>query len=566
MKSDLDLLRDYEQTSSEDSFSALVHRHLNLVYSAALRQVRSPHLAEEVAQSVFTDLARQAHRLGPGTILTAWLYQVTRRAAIDVVRRETRRQSREQVAYELTAMNANDADWAHIEPLLDETMHALDDTDRTAVLLRYFENKTLREVGQTLGTTEDAAQKRVSRAVERLREFFGRRGVSVGAGGLVAVLSSNAIQAAPVGLSAAIATTSIALVGTAVATNAAITPVTQVIAMTTLQKALIATALVAAVGTGIYEARQASTLRAQVQTLQQQKGTPAGGFEQLTRERDSATRKLAGLQAENDRLNRNTAELLRLRAEVTRLKSAAQGKAEDAVTDAAAGSWISRVKSLKQRVTEHPEVGIPEFQFLTEQDWLNATKGPLETEQDYRRALSALRSAAENVFVKKLQPALVKYMKANEGKFPTESSQLQPFFESPMDEALFPRYEILPAKQLSTLGMGGDWIITQKAVDKEYDQRWGIGPYGFGTTGFGNYQTTQGPLETLAPALKSFFAANQGQELTDPSQLQSFVTTDEQRATLGRAIQSFKTMSPEEKAELQKQVETFKTRGALGGN
>jgi RNA polymerase sigma factor (sigma-70 family) len=182
----------------------LLKRHLNLTYSAALRQVRSPQLAEEVSQSVFTDLARNAHRLAPDTILTAWLYQVARRTAIDVVRREARRQLREQIASELNAMNATAADWTHIEPLLDEAMHALDDTDRAAVLLRYFENKSLQEVGDALGMSDDAAQKRVSRAVERLREFFAKRGVTVGASGLVAAVTANAVQAAPVGLAVTI--------------------------------------------------------------------------------------------------------------------------------------------------------------------------------------------------------------------------------------------------------------------------------------------------------------------------------------------------------------------------
>src|SRR6266436_3437246 len=197
---DLDLLGEFTRDQSQDAFTALVKRHLNLVYCAALRQVRSPQLAEEVTQSVFTDLARNAARLKPDTILTAWLYEVTRRTAINVVRGEARRQLREQIAFEMNAMNANAADWTQIEPLLDEAMHALDETDRTAVLLRFFENKSLREVGATLGTSDDAAQKRVSRAVERLREFFTKRGVTVGASGLAIVISANAVQAAPVGL------------------------------------------------------------------------------------------------------------------------------------------------------------------------------------------------------------------------------------------------------------------------------------------------------------------------------------------------------------------------------
>src|SRR3990170_1965940 len=126
---DLQLLARYTRDRAEDAFAELVRRHLTLVFSAALRQVRSPQLAEEVAQSAFTDLARSAHRLAPDTVLTAWLYQVTRRTAIDFVRREARRQLREQIATEMNAMNATTADWTHIEPLLDEAMSALDDTD-----------------------------------------------------------------------------------------------------------------------------------------------------------------------------------------------------------------------------------------------------------------------------------------------------------------------------------------------------------------------------------------------------------------------------------------------------
>jgi RNA polymerase sigma factor (sigma-70 family) len=160
----------------QDAFGEVVRRHLDLVHSAALRQVRSPQLAEEVAQSVFMDLARQAHRLAPDTILTAWLYQVTRRTAVDVVRREARRQNRENLATQMNAVHADPgieipSAWLDIEPLLDEAMAALDAADRAAILLRYFENNNLREVGHSLGTSEDAAQKRVSRAVERLRSY-----------------------------------------------------------------------------------------------------------------------------------------------------------------------------------------------------------------------------------------------------------------------------------------------------------------------------------------------------------------------------------------------------------
>jgi RNA polymerase sigma factor (sigma-70 family) len=290
---DLQLLRQFARDHSQDAFTALVRRHVDLVYSAALRQVRSPQLAEEVAQSVFTDLARSAHRLAPDTILTAWLYQVARRTAIDVVRREARRQMREQIATEMNALNATASDWTHIEPLLDEAVSALDDSDRTAVLLRYFENKSLREVGKTLGTSDDAAQKRVSRAVERLREFFAKRGVTVGASGLVVVISTNAVQAAPVGLGVTISAVA-TIAGTTIAATAT---ATKAIAMTTLQKTIIGATLAVAIGTGIHEARQASTLRSRNEALQQQQASLADQLQQAQREHDDAMKRLGILSA-----------------------------------------------------------------------------------------------------------------------------------------------------------------------------------------------------------------------------------------------------------------------------
>jgi RNA polymerase sigma factor (sigma-70 family) len=307
----MDLLGQFTRNHSQDAFTALVNRHVNLVYSAALRQVRSPQLAEEVAQSVFTDLARTAGKLKPDTVLTAWLYQVTRRTAIDVVRRESRRQLREQIAVEMNAMNATASDWTHVEPFLDEAMHTLDDTDRTAVLLRYFENKSLREVGQALGTSEDTAQKRVSRAVERLGEFFSKRNVTVGTSGLAVLISANAVHAAPVGLAATISAAAV-LAGTAISTSTIITA-TKTIAMTTIQKTLITAALAVVVGAGIYEAHQASNLRNQVQDQVQ-------NLQQLQRERDDATNRLASLADELARVKKNPSEVLKLRGEVGALR------------------------------------------------------------------------------------------------------------------------------------------------------------------------------------------------------------------------------------------------------
>jgi RNA polymerase sigma factor (sigma-70 family) len=313
MTSDLNLLAQFTRDHSQDAFTALVNRHVNLVYSAALRQVRSPQLAEEVAQSVFADLARAAGKLKPDTLLTAWLYQVTRRTAIDVVRKESRRQLREQIAVEMNNMNAHESGtgfqpvWTEIEPLLDDAMATLEETDRSAILLRYFENKNLREVGETLGTTDDTAQKRISRAVERLREFFTKRNVTIGASGLAALISANAVQAAPVGLAATISAAAV-LAGTAVHTSTVIAA-TKTIAMTTMQKTIIAALLAAAVGTGIYEACQASRLRNENQSLRQQTAQLKSDNENLSNRAAQANRS-SSLSSERLR------ELLKLRGEV----------------------------------------------------------------------------------------------------------------------------------------------------------------------------------------------------------------------------------------------------------
>ena len=317
--SDLQLLARYSRDHAEDAFAELVRRHVDLVHSAALRQVRSPQFAEEVAQSVFTDLARNAHRLACGTgaaspeSVTPWLYTVTHRTAIDVIRREARRQLREQIAMEMNAMNADADDWTRIEPLLDEAMHALEETDRAAVLLRYFENKSLREVGAALGTSDDTAQKRVSRAVDRLREFFAKRGVAVGASGLAVIISANAVQAAPVGLAVTI-TTAAALAGTSLAGVATATAI-KTITMTTMQKTLVAATIAILVGTGIYQARQSSALRRQVRLLQQQLlSSPASSSDPA---RSNLQDKLDSLMAQNSELTNALAQANTDKARIT---------------------------------------------------------------------------------------------------------------------------------------------------------------------------------------------------------------------------------------------------------
>lgn len=251
------LLERYAQANDQAAFAELVRRHLNLVYSVARRQVRSRELAEEVAQSVFADLAVQVRRSPLRAPLGAWLYVVARRSGIDAVRRESRRQARDQAAFELSAMNTLSPTWPRIEPLLDEAMAALPDLDRGALILRYLENRSLREVGAALGTSENAAQKRISRGLEQLRGSLARRGVAVSAGVLATDLAVHSLEAAPAALYGAIAA------ATGASGAAALTVTT--LAMTTAQKALLTTAAALVLALGAYQASLNNGLRADLQ-------------------------------------------------------------------------------------------------------------------------------------------------------------------------------------------------------------------------------------------------------------------------------------------------------------
>src|SRR5882724_11949692 len=158
---DWKLLRDYAERGSESSFHVLLTRHLGLVYSAALRQVKDSALAEDVCQAVFTLLARKAASLREETILSGWLFRTTRFVAGRALRTEARRQRRERDAVAMQQLSLPDDAWRRIAPDLDEALARLGETDRNAVLLRFFEGENHRQVGVALGISEEAAKKRV---------------------------------------------------------------------------------------------------------------------------------------------------------------------------------------------------------------------------------------------------------------------------------------------------------------------------------------------------------------------------------------------------------------------
>lgn len=195
---DMELVREYAASQSERAFETLVSRHINLVYSTALRQVGDPHLTEEITQAVFIILALKAGSLDANTILPSWLHRTAGFAAADALKARRRRMQREQEAYMQSLSTQPDSEvWEQIAPLLDTAIAGLNDKDRHAIVLRFFQHKSLNEIGDALGASEEAAKKRVNRALEKLRKFFFKRGVNSTTVIFAGTISANSVQVAP---------------------------------------------------------------------------------------------------------------------------------------------------------------------------------------------------------------------------------------------------------------------------------------------------------------------------------------------------------------------------------
>ncbi len=264
---DTTLLLEYARTGAETAFSSLVQHHVGLVYSAAQRQIRDSQHAQDVTQAVFITLARKAGQVAQHPCLSGWLLQATRYAANAHIRTAMRRTKREQEAVMQSESNDSSPDvWAQLEPHLDEAMASLGGIDRAILALRYFENKTAAEAGQTLNLNEEATRKRANRALEKLRKKFAEKGIVLPVAAIAAAVSSQSVQAAPAGLAATVTTAAIS--GTVI-TSATIIAATKTLTMTTLQKITVTAALTLTVGAAVFQTRQASVAHAETLALQQ---------------------------------------------------------------------------------------------------------------------------------------------------------------------------------------------------------------------------------------------------------------------------------------------------------
>jgi RNA polymerase sigma factor (sigma-70 family) len=378
MREDAELLREYVAAHSEAAFTELVNRHIGMVYSAALRQVGGDaHLAQDVTQSVFIDLSRKSGALCSHTSLTGWLYTSVRFAAAAARRSNQRREQRESEAQRMNEPGQEPVpDWETLGPILDKALHHLGSEDRHAILLRFLEGKTLAEVGRSLGLNENAARKRVERALEKLRNFFGRRGISVSTIVIGDTLKAKAIVAVPPGMAGAITAVSIA-------TPPAIFPLIQIMAITKTQ--IGAGAVAAAMATAIFfQTQSVSRLRHENQSLRAQSA------------------QLDLLRAENERLANvqvpqagalaadQLRDLARLRAEVGRLKT-----------------QLAAAKQSQQNDAQNPHEPAAQSRL-----------DPMEQEKEL--AIVRLNSA------KQLMLPIIDYVEAHQGQFPTNLAQLGP--------------------------------------------------------------------------------------------------------------------------------------------
>jgi RNA polymerase sigma factor (sigma-70 family) len=427
---DAELLRDYVTNSSDAAFAGLVDRYVDFVYSIALRQLRNAQLAEEAAQVVFSLLARKAAGLVDLPSLAGWLYRATCFTAAKTLRSERRRRHHEQEAATMHQDNATDDDlWKQLSPMLDDALKQLGEQDRLAVLLRFFQRKPMREVGEVLGVSEAAAKMRVSRAVERLRDFFSKRGVAVGASGLVAALSANGVLSAPIGLAAALSSASLS----SAATGSAFT-LLRFMATTKLKAGIISAVIIAAVATSlVIQQNSRAGLREQDESLQQRAD------------------QLAKLRAEKERLS-NLASKTK--------DSAANGQLEDLL------KLRAEAEFLRGQTRELPP--------LQEENRRLQQRRPQEAQTPLQiREMAWTKQEGVEAWMR----AFLAYAKQNQGRVPTSFDQAEPFWPKDVRKSASvtaDQFEILYHGSLDALTNRDVIVFREKKLWQHVNGQWGI--------------------------------------------------------------------------------------------
>jgi hypothetical protein len=400
-------------------------------------------------------------------------------------------------------MNSSSSEWSRIEPMLDDAMDALGDKDRGAILLRFFEDKSLREIGAVLGTSEDAAQKRVSRALDQLRGFLSRRGVTIGASSLATSLSAHAVQSAPIGLALSISATS-AITG-AVATHAAAGGAAQFLVMTTVQKTVITATLALAVGVGLYEHQVISNQEQQLADARREIGTLRAQTQQMRRERDAAAARWAAMQAEID-------------AASVKIAREGAGPASPVAADAEMKAVLDRVAELKRRIAELPGARARAAGVLKREDWIKiALDNRMGTEADVRKALSEIQDQVKVTWAQLAQTALRDFAAANGALLPADCAQLAAFLPAGTDAAILRQFQMLRAGNLNDLPHQA-WLVAD--IGPVEDEEESIVLFGRGDMQWGN---NNGVRRAALRAYVEFVRTHNGQFPAEAAQLQPYL-------------------------------------------
>jgi len=474
MNDDAMLLRRYAEGRSEEAFTELVHRHLDLVYSAALRRTGGDsHRAADVSQQVFTTLARNARSLWRHSVLQAWLHTATRNAALNLMLSENRRKARETQAVSLGAEGSEGAgstDWERIKPLLDDAIDELPRSDRDAVVLRFLEHREFSEIGLALNLSTDAARMRTGRALEKLRALLHRRGITSTATALGAMVTNQSLMSAPAGLASSVVSSAVAGSAAGIGLAAAVTSL-----MTTKTVAAAIIAGILAYGAGTYFGRAGhADLDAQFASENAAK----------TREIASLHQSNAALQAELDRvdaaniqLNANIAQVTANYAKLGTAKAAAtpaknlsigltprelkqtilnnlrqidaartqyrlENNADPASVDALVGDngYIRRLSTVGGESYSDLSMGAGQILSVTTPDGTVVTYDPSgATTTQITEPLSDAERAQE--LIQKVAPAVTQavaaYRASNQGQNPPSPDALTPYFANPQDASAF---------------------------------------------------------------------------------------------------------------------------------
>jgi RNA polymerase sigma factor (sigma-70 family) len=439
------LVSEYVKTGSEPAFRELVARYVDLVYSSALRLVGGDaQLAEDVSQTVFLNLARKARRLPREVMLGGWLHRDTCYAARTLMRSERRRQQRERQAMEMSAMeDHSDSNLAQLAPLLDDAIEELRAEDRTAIMLRFFEQRDFRSIGQALGSNEEAARKRVTRAVEKLHGLLKVRGVSLSAAALGTVLASETITAAPVGLAASLAGT--ALAGAAAGAGFSATLI-KIATMTKVQAGVLgAVVLIGAAATVVVQHQAHAAFRAQDESLQRQSA-------ELARQQ-AENERLAGLARTGGPRANTLDQLVSLRGEVESLRKQ---------TNSLAAS-LEEKRRLRARNTPQPDTSPAALEAMEEdRKW---AIGGMNYSKQWLLAFHMFASENRDSFPGSFDEAQPFLPKAAQAETNFTTGQFEILYRGPISNITSPALTVVLRQKQARQNYGGKWSRTYGFAD-----------------------------------------------------------------------------------------------------